>query len=1001
MAEFIPFIETLFNSILVTSWQGSLIVGLILATSWALRSRLSARAKHGLWLILLIKLMVPLLPSSPFSLFNWVPVQARFEQRVSLLETTQERVEPIESVGDMTVDFQSLESTVPSDGGLSEVLPLANSNLEPIEPPLSWMGMAFWIWMAGCVLFLLEMIYHNIRFARILRRGKRIQSVPVIDLLRRQSERLGLRRSPVLIEVSELSTPAVLGVWNPIVVLPRGLITDLTEDQLRYVFLHELAHIKRWDLLIHWLAHLLRIVHWFNPVIWFAVGRMRRDCEVATDSLALQCDGEENRQAYGETILHLLRRVKDLNRVPGLVGIVERKSEIGRRIVSIRDFRRHPKRSVVAVAAVAFISVISLTRAIPSSENVQEATVPQDILKSSAIDSENVILCTVVDPNGNPVPNVRIDLGERHRWFTSFRATDASGQFQVKESQFKPDLMMRASGFGPTLIPFDYDTAITNRTYQLQAASLIQGVVVDDQGNPIEEAEVIPESWYEYRGFDKRIKSGADGSFTWREAPDHGKVEFTVFAKGFKAVRGFTTSTDSRPRIQMSRPERVSGTVVDAKTGEAIPKFQFQAGEKSRKDGAIMNIDHIGDGENGAFTLDIREPARPFHVVTVLADGYAPAHSRVFRDGEKGLDFRFELERLQVGGINLEVLLPNGEAAVGATFVQAKKDDHQVWIAAPREINVRRIHQEERVGKTDAGGQSRIKPVVDMVGIVITHEQGYRELDMTLSSLSAETLEAGQTELEWSEFLASGSREFYMKVTMNPWARVEGILYSGGEPLEGQSIKLWRIDFESALVSVGTKTEAGGRFVFDGIPGGEYRLEMGSGTNLGWVAVKAGESANLVVGQNGRSLIGRAEISGLPIENLNWQRESYYLKTKMDLPPEIKQPIPNESAADPTLVQRYFSQRTAYWQSPEGKALKRTERSYPVVFASDGTFRVDGVASGRYELALQIIDRVKVGPSSFQSRAVVSAIESVTVPQPVEENSDDVIDLGTLTLVRP
>jgi hypothetical protein len=287
---------------------------------------------------------------------------------------------------------------------------------------------------------------------------------------------------------------------------------------------------------------------------------------------------------------------------------------------------------------------------------------------------------------------------------------------------------------------------------------------------------------------------------------------------------------------------------------------------------------------------------------------------------------------------------------------------------------------------------------------VITNEAGYREIDLTVSRLSSNDLGTGHMGPDLATFIDSGSMNvssWDMKVSLNPWARVEGSLFSGHEPIEGQSIKLWRIDFESALVSMGTKTGAGGRFAFEGIPGGEYRLEMGSGTNLGWVAVKAGETANLVIGRAGRSIIGLAEISGQPIENLNWQRESYYLKSMIELPPEIKQPTPDEGAADPATVHRYFSQITAYWKSAEGKAIKRTERSYPVEFDTDGTFRVDGVVPGRYELALQIMDRVKVRPNSFQSRAVVSTVHSVTVPQAAEGNCDDVIDLGTLTLVRP
>ncbi|MBT5706956.1 MAG: hypothetical protein HOI66_11610, partial [Verrucomicrobia bacterium] len=808
MTEFIPFLRTLFNSILVTSWQGSLIVGLILITAWVLRKRLSARVQHGLWLILLLKLMVPLLPTSPLSFFNLVPAQAWIELRMSSPEKVLERVGTVDQESPTTFSVQSLATTPHQGEEIPGVLSRAVQNPEAIEEAFSWMSLAFWVWLSGCVLFLLQMIYHNIRFARSLRLGQRTQSSLVIDLLHLQSEQIGLRRAPVLMEISGLTAPAVFGVRNPTIVLPRGVIADLTEEQLRHVFLHELAHIKRWDLLVHWLAHLLRIVHWFNPIIWFAVGRMRRDCEVATDSLALKCAGEKNRQAYGETILHLLRRVKDQNRVPGLVGIVERKSEIGRRIVSIRDFRRHPKRSVVALAMVAVLSIVSLTRAIPRTDSVQEAAVPQEGFASAALASENVIHCKVVDPNGNPVPNARIDFGERHRNFTSFRATDASGQFRVLESQFKPDLIIRASGFGPTLISFEYDTSVTNRTFQLRSPAVIQGVVVDEKGDPIEKAEVIPVSWYEYRGFDSRLKTGPDGGFAWREAPDHGKVEFTVFAKGFKAVRDFVASTGSNPRIQMTRPDRVSGTVVDAETGKAIPNFQYRVNERNRTGSSILNTHQIGEGENGVFTVDVLESTHSFHVITVLADGYAPLHSRNFRDGESGLEFRFELQKER--GLHIEALLPNGSPAIGATWVQAKKDDHQVWMVTPREINLRRINEKARIGQIDAEGKSRISPVVDVAGLVITHEAGYREIDLTVSRRSPDILGAGHTEPDLATFLDSGSKQLNMKVSLNPWARVEGSLFSGHEPIEGQSIKLWRIDFESALVSMGTKTGEGG-----------------------------------------------------------------------------------------------------------------------------------------------------------------------------------------------
>jgi len=56
---------------------------------------------------------------------------------------------------------------------------------------------------------------------------------------------------------------------------------------LRYVFLHELGHLKRGDILVNWLMALPLVLHWFNPLVWYAIQRIRVDGESACDALAL------------------------------------------------------------------------------------------------------------------------------------------------------------------------------------------------------------------------------------------------------------------------------------------------------------------------------------------------------------------------------------------------------------------------------------------------------------------------------------------------------------------------------------------------------------------------------------------------------------------------------------------------------------------------------------------------------------------------------------------
>jgi beta-lactamase regulating signal transducer with metallopeptidase domain len=62
--------EAVFRWVLQTSWQAVVLAGLILAAQWMLRKRLSASWRHGLWLLLIARLLMPAAPQSAFSVFN-------------------------------------------------------------------------------------------------------------------------------------------------------------------------------------------------------------------------------------------------------------------------------------------------------------------------------------------------------------------------------------------------------------------------------------------------------------------------------------------------------------------------------------------------------------------------------------------------------------------------------------------------------------------------------------------------------------------------------------------------------------------------------------------------------------------------------------------------------------------------------------------------------------------------------------------------------------------
>jgi len=141
------------------------------------------------------------------------------------------------------------------------------------------------------------------------------------------------------------------------------MFESFSTAEIRHIFLHELAHIKRRDLEISWLVELLRVFYWFNPLLWLAFARMRQDRELATDAVALAPARQVAPRAYGETILKLIERLNRPSLLPHLVGIVESKASIKQRLGAIVQNRAYPWRWAAGALAVG-IAVVGLTDAI-------------------------------------------------------------------------------------------------------------------------------------------------------------------------------------------------------------------------------------------------------------------------------------------------------------------------------------------------------------------------------------------------------------------------------------------------------------------------------------------------------------------------------------------------------------------------------------------------------------------------------------------------------------
>ena len=316
------------------SAQASILILLVLAAQWCCRRRLHPRWRYALWLLVLLRLALPWTVPSPVSLFNvlkWSAAATRVEA---------------EQAPTLIIEAPAVKAQGIATGA------------SPARVP--WLML---LWAAGACGLLGCAAVNHYRLHRRVTRQRPLTDGATLSLLEDCKELMLVGTPVTVVETGAIQTPTLFGFMRPRLLLPAGFISKFSRQELRHVFLHELAHVKRRDVLAGWMMLGLQAVHWFNPLVWLAFHRMRADRELACDALALSCARPGEQESYGLTILKLLERFGQSVRAPGLAGILENKQQLKERIRMIARFQKTERGLALAVLLVAGLALVTLTDA--------------------------------------------------------------------------------------------------------------------------------------------------------------------------------------------------------------------------------------------------------------------------------------------------------------------------------------------------------------------------------------------------------------------------------------------------------------------------------------------------------------------------------------------------------------------------------------------------------------------------------------------------------------
>ncbi len=324
------FLFTVVTWLVQATVKGSAAIVLIAAAYVVIGRRVPARWWYALWLVVVLRLVVPIAPSSPWSLFNLVPMRPGL------------RLQLRGAAGQMLFDS--------APGGLPFIgVPWWIA---------SWRWLAL-VWLAGFTVMLLRVFFATIRMqSLVLRALESGGATPVAWRLVEEGRRqLGIRREVTVVESPLIDAPALHGVLNPTLLLPEGMCDAFAPEELRHVILHELGHLRRHDVAMNWLLTAVRTIHWFNPLAWLAMARVEEERELACDELTLSSLAPHERPGYGRTILKILEHFRSAAPVPARVGILNQKERMRRRLMRISG---QPRRSPLMLPLLAVLSAMLL-----------------------------------------------------------------------------------------------------------------------------------------------------------------------------------------------------------------------------------------------------------------------------------------------------------------------------------------------------------------------------------------------------------------------------------------------------------------------------------------------------------------------------------------------------------------------------------------------------------------------------------------------------------------
>lgn len=311
------------------------IIGLLIILLKKVFKNVPVKLINIIWIFVIILLIVPVCVESEISIQNYIP---KIEPNILFV--------PTEDTETIIVDFQN---TMNKSNEKFQIIPI--------------------IWLLCTIGLTLKNIT---LMAKIKNKIDNVMSTDIktLKIFDECKEKLKIKADIKLVLQNEIKTPVIFGVTSPMLLITEE-VENLSEDEIRYIFMHELVHYKKMDTIIYQVINMLKCIHWFNPILLVVFIKIKNDLEYATDEIVV--DILKDRKKYCKVLLKISQIGTE--NYANVVTIYNGRKELERRILMLKNDGKVNGVSIFIVALLVVILGMAST-ALATSKITENLDIP-------------------------------------------------------------------------------------------------------------------------------------------------------------------------------------------------------------------------------------------------------------------------------------------------------------------------------------------------------------------------------------------------------------------------------------------------------------------------------------------------------------------------------------------------------------------------------------------------------------------------------------------------